>query len=468
MAVTWRITIALFCLCFFAGCYEDETELILNSDGSGTLKQKLVISERLLVAASEGSSGADIPPATKEKLRETIGSALDIISIRQTDLADGSSIIEFEGTFSTPEQLFLSEFCQDTLKLRISPAGKGKAAIYCDMEKSSDGGPSLAQLYAMAKGLYVKRTVHLPAGIEKTNGYYDKDKNTVSWVTDLRNKQGLAKTKAFIQGPDAGKGFAVFDASGLKFNLPLKVPALPVKVDEAKKEETPREAMGLAAKVSWVSLKKKVRINSIDTTEISDLEIGIELSWNEGCKPIACSRPVLLTLLDDRSQDLVPSKQPSTPRLTVYSNEAKNRKKKLTLTAETPPNNAMKLTDLSGYVDVVTGVVTETVVLENIQELAGKEATGNAILDRLKFQIKSIKGHKLTIEIDGGHRTITSLKIMGSDGSKIKKSGGMGGGNEYTYDFDEEIPKIAKCELEVIVSEDTVKVPFSMDEIPLP
>ncbi|MHC4639822.1 MAG: hypothetical protein ACYTBV_20360 [Planctomycetota bacterium] len=54
------------------------------------------------------------------------------------------------------------------------------------------------------------------------------------------------------------------------------------------------------------------------------------------------------------------------------------------------------------------------------------------------------------------------------DGSRVKKRGGMGWGNEYSYDFDEDISKLNKCELEVVVSESTVKVPFSREEILLP
>jgi hypothetical protein len=468
MTVLRKIILALFCLCFLAGCYEDEVELTLNPDGSGILKQKLVLSERLVVASSDSSGSENTPPVAKEKMVEEIGSAVDITSIKQTDLRDGARVIEFEGTFRKPEQFFLSEFCQKTIKLRLAPAGDSKAAIYCDMKKSSDGGPNLTQLYGMAKGLYVNRTVHLPSEIEKTNGQTGKAKNTVSWVMDLRDKDALARTKAFIEGPDEGKGFAVFDASGLKFNLPLKVATLPEKAVEAEKRESPRESTGLAAKVSWVSLKKKMRTDGIGTAEISDLEIGIELSWNEGCEPVACRKAVLLTLLDDQSRDLVPSKQDSTSRLMVYSSERKGRKKELTLKAETPSKNARKLTSLSGYVEVITGVVKQSVVLENIRELAGKEATGNAILDRLNFRIKSITGHKLKIEVDGGSRTITSLKVLREDGSGIRSSGGMGGGNEYTYEFDEDIPKLAKCELEVIVSEDTVRIPFSLEEMLLP
>ncbi len=461
-----RMFLILFCVCFISGCYEDEAEITLNPDGSGNLKQKLVISERLVIASSDSTGSKDTPPVTKEKVLEAIGSAVDITSIKQTDLPDGGRVIQFEGPFSSAEQFFLSEFCRDTLKLRIAPAGEGKAAIYCDMKQSGDGGPNLTQLYGMAKGLYIKKTVHLPAEVEKTNGYWDKAKNTVSWAIDLRNKEGLAKTKLFLEGRNKGSGFAVFNASGLKFNLPLKVTALPEKAIEGKKIQ--KDSAGLVAGVAWVSVKKKMTVGSTDTSETSDLEIGIEISWNEGHSPIACRKPVLLSLLDDQNNDLVLDRAPSLSQRQIFNSEKKNRKKQLTLRAKTPSKNARKLKNLEGYVEVITDVTKKLVVLENINELTGKESTGNNVLDKLNFKIKSIKGATLKIEINGGNERITSLYMTKEDGSKVKKRGGMGWGNEYSYDFDEDISKLNKCELEVVVSESTVKVPFSREEVQLP
>ncbi len=466
MTVFQKISLLLFCACLISGCYEDEAEITLNSDGSGTLKQKLVISERLIVSASNGGGSQGTPPASKEKLLEKIGPAIDIKSIRQTELPDGGRAIEIEGTFSSAERFFLSEFCRDTLKLRIAPAGEGKAAIYCDMKKSGDGGPSLTQLYGMAKGLYISRTVHLPVEVEKTNGYWDKAKNTISWAIDLRNKAGLAKTTLFIEGRDKGSGFAVFNASELKFSLPLKVTALPEEAVEGKKVQ--KEPAGLVAGVAWVSVKKKMTVGSTDTSETSDLEIGIEISWNEGHSPIACRKPVLLSLLDDQNNDLVLDRAPSVSQRQIFNSEKKNRKKQLTLRAKTPAKNAGKLKDLEGFVEVITDVTTEVVVLENIKDLVGKKSTGNPILDKLNFKIKSVKGATLKIEINGGNERITSLYMTKEDGSKVKKRGGMGWGNEYSYDFNEDISKLNKCELEVVVSESTVKVPFSREEILLP
>jgi hypothetical protein len=468
MTVLKRMFLILFCVCFISGCYEDEAEITLNPDGSGTLKQKLVLSERLIVSTSNGGGSERTPPATKEKVLEQIGQAIDVTSIKQTELPDGGRIIEFEGTFSSAEQFFLSELCRDTLKLRIAPAGEGKAAIYCDMKKSGDGGLSLTQLYGMAKGLYIRRTVHLPTEIEKTNGYSGKTKNTVSWFTDLRDKERLAKTREFIEGPDEGNGFAVFNASGLKFTLPLKAAALPKKAVEVEKESTQKESTGLTAKVCWISIKKKIATNSNGVATLSDLEIGIEISWNEGHCPVRCEKPVLVNLLDDLNKDLVSDKGPRVHQGQIFTREKRNKKKELTLRAKTPAENARKLKQLEGYVEVITDVIKETVVLKNIQELAGKESTGSPVLDKLNFRIKSVRGSTLKIEIDGGHQKITSLDMFKEDGNKVKKSGGMGWGNEYSYDFDEDISKLNKCELEVVVSESTVKVPFSREEILLP
>jgi len=463
MTVLRKMLLILFCVCFVSGCYEDEVVLTINSDGSGTLKQKAVLSERFMVAISEGKGAQNGPIPDKDEMMKKIGSAIKVTSIKQTDRPDGGRIIELEGTFSKPEQFFLSEYCQKQIKLRIAPDGKGKAAIYCDMEQSGDGGPNLTQIYGLAKGLYSKKTVHLPAEVEKTNGHLDKAKNTVSWAIDLRNKEGLAKTKQFIEGPDKGNGFAVFNASGLKFSLPLKAAALPeIAVEEKKVQKGPA---GLAAEVAWISVQRAKKIDGTDIAKQSYTEIGVELSWNEGHHPVRHIEPVLLSLLDNLNNDLVTREEPSVFQGKIYEHQ---KKKEFKLKEKAPAKNARKLKNLEGYVEVITDVIKELVVLENIQELAGRETTANPVLDKLNFRIKSIQGTKLNIEIDGGHKTITSLDIFGKDGSKVKSRGGSGWENNYSYDFAEDISKLNKCELEVVVSESTVKVPFSREEILLP
>jgi len=463
MIVLRKMLLILFCVFFVSGCYEDEVVLMINSDGSGTLKQKAVLSERFMVAISEGKGPQNVPIPDKDEMMKKIGSAIKVTSIKQTDTPDGGRVIELEGTFSQPEQFFLSEYCQKQIKLRIAPAGEGKAAIYCDMEQSDGGGPNLTQLYGLGKGLYIKKTVHLPAEVEKTNGYLDKGKNTVSWAIDLRNKEGLAKTKQFIEGPDKGNGFAVFNASGLKFSLPLKVTALPEKgVEEKKVQKGPA---GLAAEVVWISVQRAKKIDGTDIAKQSYTEIGIELSWNEDHHPIRHNKPVLLSLLDDLNNDLVTSEEPSMFQGKIYEHQ---KKKEFKLNEKAPSKNASKLKNMEGYVEVITDVVKELVVLENIQELVGKESTRNPILDKLNFRIKSIQDHKLEIAIDENAQKITSIYMIKDDGSKVKKRGSGGWAGNWSFDFDEDISKLNKCELEVVVSESIVKVPFSREEILLP
>ena len=463
MTVLRRMLLTLFCVCFISGCYEDEVFLTINSDGSGTIKQKAVLSERFMVAISEdyGSQGGPVPD--KAELVKKIGSAIKVTSIKQTDTPDGGRVIELEGTFSRPEQFFLSEYCQKQIKLRIASAGEDKAAIYCDMKQSGSGGPSLTRLYGLAKGLYIKKTVHLPAEIEKTNGHFAKAANTVSWATDLRNKEGLAKTKVFIEGPDEGNGFAVFDASGLKFSLPLKAAALPEKAVE--KEKIQKESAGLAAKVDWISVQRAKKIDGTDIPKQSYTEIGIELSWNEGHHPIRHNKPVVLSLLDDQNNDLVTSEEPSVFQGKIYEHQ---KKKTFKLREKAPSKNARRLKSLEGYVEVITDVVKESVVLKNVQELVGKESTGNPILDKMSLRIKSIKARRLGVAFDGSVYRITSLYMVKDDGSKVKKRGYGGRPGSWSFDFDEDISKLNKCELEVVASENIVKVPFSLEEISLP
>ena len=454
--------LALFA-CLLGGCYEDTAEITLNSDGSGTIKQKLVLSERFLVSISESRGSRSAPAPQKEELAKEIGSAIEITSITQKDLPDGARVIELEGKFGSAKQFFLSEYCQKQIKLRIAPAGEAKAAIHCDMQQSDSGGPSLTQLYGLAKGLHIRRTITLPAKIEKSNGEPAKAKNAVSWATDLRNKEGLARTKTFLKGPDKGKGLAIFDASGLTFSLPLKLATAPdAPAAEPKTQKQPGKPV---AKVTWISVQRAKKTDGTDIPKQSFTEIGVELTWDPNHRPVRYNTPVLLSLSDDRGEDLVTSDEPSVFGGKIYDYL---KSKEIKLKEKAPSANAGKLTNLEGYVEVVTDVVTESIVLENVQALAGKDSTGNPVLDKLKFKIKSIKNGTLRISIDESIQKITSLFMIKDDGTKIKKRSSGGGAGNWSYGFDEDISKISKCELEVVVDETTVKVPFSLKEISLP
>ncbi len=70
MSVLQKILPVVCCVFLLGGCYEDESEITLNADGSGTVKGKLVISERLIVATSEDGGNKNTPPVSKEDVLE--------------------------------------------------------------------------------------------------------------------------------------------------------------------------------------------------------------------------------------------------------------------------------------------------------------------------------------------------------------------------------------------------------------
>ena len=466
----WRTLLpAAACLLLISGCFEDEAVITLNTDGSGTLSQRLTLSERFLIAVSEDRAPDNVPSITKDDIREQVGSALDITDIRETDLPDGGKVIEFEGTFDRPEQFFLSTFCRETLNIRLAPAGDGKAAIHHSMDSDSaaSGGPSITQLYGLAKGMYVRRTIHLPAAVEQTNGQLSDDQKTVQWEMDLRDQQGLAKTKAFVEGPDKGKGIAVFDASALTFSLPLQMetPSKPA-AQEHPDTITTMEAEHFQAEVIWVSCTKKHTADG--QTETSDLEIGIELRWSDPAEPIRCGPVVLQNAMDDQLKDLLADANPRDFQVQISGFDLQNGKKQLSQRLATPSENARALKTISGYVQIVAGIQTEEIVLDDIQSIIGAESTGNAVLDQLEFKIQSIAGRTMDIQIAGGRNTIVSIDLLDENDLSISRRGGSGWGDNYSYNFAEDISGVQKCRLEVATDEDVVKAPFTLEEIPLP
>lgn len=462
---------ATVCLLVIGGCYEDEAVITLNPDGSGTFTQKLILSERFIVAVSEGDAPDNTPPTTKEHVLKEIGSALDRPNVRETDLPDGGKMIEIEGTFDRPEQFFLSTFCRDTLKLRLAPYNEDKAAIYHSMESDSDGsaGPSLTQLYGLVKGLYVSRTLRLPAPIDQTNGQIGDDNRTVQWEMDLRNRQGLDKTKVLVEGPDQGKGIAVFDASTLGFSLPLHVETTtePTVAEDGTTASTPSamaDTNDFQAEIAWLGVNKKRAADG--ELEMSNFRIGIDLRWNEGINPTRCEPVVLISARDDTGKDLLTDSRQMSSQITDF--DRRNRKKELNRELSLPAENTQAIKDISGYVEVVAETETRQILIEDIHSLIDAESVGNEILDGLNFKILSIERNGMRIHVDGGRNTIVSIEPIGNDGNAIEQRGYSGWQNTYHYQFADDLSDIEQCRFEIVVAERLVTVPFSLDRIAMP
>jgi hypothetical protein len=319
----------------------------------------------------------------------------------------------------------------------------------------------------MAKGLFIKRTVHLPADTETANGRIGADRKTISWTVDLRNRAGLAETTKFLEGPGEGQGEAVFDASALEFSLPLRAEAVATAGAAQGAEDKSTGPAGINADIVWVCVTKAARTDSTAIPEKSFTEMGLEVTWNEGHRPVRCEQPVLLSLLDDKGTDLMPDSEVASFAFQLKIREHEESKE-LTIKAKAPSAGATKLKDLEGYVEVVTEQTRRTIVLDNVQELAGKEATGDAVLDKMGFRIKEVADRSLTVATDEEMEKILSLDMIKGDGSEVARSGSGGWEGSYSYHFREEISKLKKCEIEVVTGETKVKIPFAHDEIALP
>ena len=459
------LPLTLCCALMLAGCYEDYAQVTLRSDGSGIVKTRAVVSEQMVVATSEGDAGGRGPSIEKDEIIEEIGDAMEITSINLKELSDGGREIEVEGEFKDPAQFFLSEFCRENLRLRLVQPEEGKAAIQWTAGEMFGQGPDIAQLYGAAKGLYVKRSVHLPGAITETNGVRAAEGNTVSWTLDLRNRQALAKTKAFIEGPDEGLGVAVFDASALTFSLPLKAKVSTQQTGELKGAEDEATAADYSAKVAYISAEKKRATGAEGKSEYERLEIGVEVTWTEEKKPLACEIPVLTHIADDTGRQLLSENASSSFQSRVRTSQ---KSKTLKVRAKTPSEAAKVLHSIEGYITVVADTIVEKVELEGIRDLVGKESTGNEVLDKIDFRIESIKGNQIKIAADGGNDKIKRIEPVKDDGQQVSKTGGMGGGDWYTYDFAEDVSKVNKLRLEVVTGERKVKVPFSLEQIQLP
>ena len=193
-ACLWVLVLALV----LAGCYEDEAEVTINADGSGSFVQTILISEQMVVAMmSEDESmgvSSDAPfDVSREELEAKLGDAGKITAFETEDLDDGSMRIAVQGTFQEAAVMFGSEYALDSLQLGGEATEDGQAeVIWLAQDESSQNGPSLDQLYGMAKGLKIVRAVNLPSAPVADLG--EVEGNRIEWAMDLYDREALEST----------------------------------------------------------------------------------------------------------------------------------------------------------------------------------------------------------------------------------------------------------------------------------
>jgi len=333
-------------------------------------------------------------------------------------------------------------------------------------------GPDIDQMYGRAKGMKMKRTVHVPTPVASETGTVDG--NSVTWAIDLTSRETLAATKAMLE--KAGDGpvtatFALGDLTLPEANDPAyEAEAMAVEADpDTGVAEADAGAVGIKAEVVSVNWTKVARVSAAHPAADSTLSVDVLLTWPDGMRPQSYYNAKLASLEDDQGNNLIDE--------TMQGNEdwrqeiwEHNENQSITLMAQAPDPDAKALRGLEGSVKVVAAIATETATLENPKDLIGK-ATGHAALDKLGFKIKKISEDGLEVEFKEGvdaNKSIKSIIAKTADDTPIDNQGWGGWNNQMTYHFADDPSTAASIEIEVVTGETIVTVPFAVEQVALP
>lgn len=474
------LMLALLTCLTVAGCYEDKAHITINADGSGTFEQTVRMSEQLVVSVTsednQAGMSSDMPfDMERAEFEDMLGGAATIESFDVRDLDDGGKLITVKGRFDDAATFFQSEYADERLNLGIAADGEGRATLsWVANENQGGDGPSMDQMYGLAKGLKIVRQVTLPSAPESDAGTVNG--NQIEWALDLSNRETLAATKAMLDQPDPGVLTAHFDPGTINFVAAVPETAIGSTTTSAREDvaAAPVDTSGMAVRVNSVGWTRIVELDGdsfAQNPSLNSLYIEMELTWPEDRRPLAYYPGKLTALADDLENDLVPEEDANgfgQRRQDVWEHSDSET---FRVEAESPELDADALVGLSGTIRVVTQVNLNTVSLDNPTALAGKASTGDASLDELGFKIKSVEGSDLSVSFKDGvdaTETIQSLTATLPDGTVVESNGWGGWANEMTYNFPQDISAMKNLTLEIVAGETVVAVPFGVDWIKLP
>lgn len=466
--------VLLLCL-VLAGCYEDKAVVTVNADGSGSFEQTIVVSEQMVVAmGSEDEDmqlSSDAPfDVTRAQLEAKLGDAGTITAFEMKDLDDGGKVVTVRGTFADAGAFFGSEYASDSLKLGLELEADGRAALtWVAQDEGDQNGPSLDQVYGMAKGLNVVRRVNLPSAPAADQGKVEG--NSVEWAMDLTNRDTLAATKALVAASEDGVLVARFDTGAMDLQPAVAAPASSAIAAEGEAEAVaPIDTSGMEVVVNTVGWTRYTTLGEDAYPQDNVLSLDMELTWPEGSRPLAVYPGELKTLADDQGTNLVieADNDFGQRRSDVWEHSDTET---FRIEAVGPARDAESLVGLAGHVRVVTQVNVETVSLDNPTGLIGKASTGNETLDAMGFKIKAIDDVSLELTFNEGVEAtdaIQSLSATLADGTPVESNGWGGWANNMTYNFPQDVSAMTNLTIDILTGETVVAVPFAIDQIELP
>ncbi|MEO0515389.1 MAG: hypothetical protein AAF086_08880 [Planctomycetota bacterium] len=465
--------IALALCLTLVGCYEDEAVVTINVDGSGSFSQTIQMSERLVVAvmSEDGGEGfsSDAPfEMTRSEFEAKLGRAGKITAFDLQDRDDGGKTITLAGTFDDVAVFMQSAYASDTLKLSADVEADGQAVVRWLAQEDADNGPSLDQLYGLAKGMRVVRRVQLPSAPTSEHGTVEG--NRVEWAMDLTNREGLEATKATLGASEGGVLVAHFDPGSITFQAAEPAAGETSEGQQPAVADAPVDTSGMSVELNAVSWTRVAAVSEDAYVQDPTLNFDLELTWPEGSRPLAVYAGELMAISDDRGNSLLPESNDDfgQRRSDIWEHSDTET---FRLEAVGPDRSATAITGLAGQVRVVTQVNVETISLDNPAALVGQAATGNQTLDAMGFKIKAVNGSDLELTFNEGVEAtavIQSLSATLPDGTPIENNGWGGWANNMTYNFPQDISAMTNLTLKILTGETVVAVPFSFDKIDLP
>ncbi len=455
-----------------AGCYEDQAQVTINADGSGSFTQTLQMSEQLVVAvmSEDGGDGfsRDAPfEMTQADLQAKLGAAGTITAFEVQGRDDGGKTITVAGTFDEVAAFMQSEYASDTLKLSLDSEADGQALVRWLVQEDAGNGPSLDQLYGLAKGMRVVRQVNLPTAPMSDQGVVEA--NRIEWTMDLTDRQGLEATKAMIAASDGGVLVATFDPGSLE--LQTAAPADDVVEGQASViADAPIDTTGMSVKLNSLAWTRYAAVSEDAFVQEPSLSFDLELTWPEGSRPLAVYPGELISITDERGNSLRPERDDDwgQRRSDIWEHSDTET---FRLEALGPDRDAQAIQGLVGQLRVVTQVIVDTVSLDQPATLVGQPKTANQTLDAMGFKIKTINGSDLELSFNEGIEAtavIHSLTATLADSTPIESNGWGGWANNMTYNFPHDISGMTNLTLEILTGESVVAVPFSFNQIELP
>ncbi len=486
-----------------SGCYEDRATLTVKPDGSGELIREVIISERLLLAIEESekdpNSSMNVSiPLTEADLREKYGDCTEQMEVTSETLENGSRKLVFRGSF--PDVLAITgsqkrdqetllpvqeKACAEELGFSFRRDEETGIIRWRPQPKNSPMKMKPAQIYAMAQGLVIERTMRMPAAVESDSAKLSDNGKTVTWRIDLRDRSGFDATKALLEHGDEDQTVtATFPMQAVEF-APLHVlETVPEGQDDAATEKpaeqaaAPADAGDLSVSIVGTSLWWGIATVDAENSPFSEhqldwhkqMELRWALEWPEGQRPLFHGHPVFEKIVDDTGKEIVQEDRRENME------ETSERDKFIieeTRVLDVPAYEATKLAEVKGYLPVVVDIERHTATVINpLDKLgeAGLAAEDDPQLGKAGVVLHEIEGKELEARSEGNR--ILDVDLIKADGSRDEGKGGntgyYGSTYKYEYTFENEIEEGDKLEIEIRVSDTVVNVPIDAKDVILP